>query len=232
MRAMGLRSSPIAAPRASGCARRNTRRRRVQALRSLGSQAGGADGSGACPLGDAPPRDVQAAAATPSSTASPDAEPLASASASSCPYSAAKGAAEEVVDAVGKTARLAAARARKLPRVDLDSATFLQSVIKAATDPAGMAGAMLDWSDEHGMTVGIDNPIGPACVATVDPEVRTACGISRARTRHASPFGVVEHVRHGTRAVRVWWNTFESRPAAPDPNPAQAGNQKPSFHSN
>ena len=194
MRAMGLRSSPIAAPRAAGCARRNTRRRRVQALRSLGSQAGGADGSGACPLGDAPPRDVQAAAATPSSTASPDAEPLASASASSCPYSAAKGAAEEVVDVVGKTARLAAARARKLPRVDLDSATFLQSVIKAATDPAGMAGAMLDWSDEHGMTVGIDNPIGPACVATVDPEVRTACGISRARTRHASPFGVVEHV--------------------------------------
>jgi cytochrome P450 len=54
----------------------------------------------------------------------------------------------------------------------LDNKVFLRSLKKAIEDPVGMPAAILDWhrlADRD--TVGIQNPIGPGCVSTIDPRV-------------------------------------------------------------
>jgi cytochrome P450 len=54
----------------------------------------------------------------------------------------------------------------------LDNKVFLQSLKKAIEDPVGMPAAILDWHRQVDCdTVGIENPIGPGCVSTIDPRV-------------------------------------------------------------
>lgn len=54
----------------------------------------------------------------------------------------------------------------------LDNSVFLQSLKKAIEDPVGMPAAILDWHRQVDTdTVGIQNPIGPGCVSTIDPRV-------------------------------------------------------------
>ena len=54
----------------------------------------------------------------------------------------------------------------------LDNKVFLQSLKKAIEDPVGMPAAILDWHRQVDRdTVGIENPIGPGCVSTIDPRV-------------------------------------------------------------
>ena len=54
----------------------------------------------------------------------------------------------------------------------LDNKVFLQSLKKAIEDPVGMPAAILDWHRQVDCDmVGIENPIGPGCVSTIDPRV-------------------------------------------------------------
>ena len=54
----------------------------------------------------------------------------------------------------------------------LDNKVFLQSLKKAIEDPVGMPAAILDWHRQVDCdTVGIENPLGPGCVSTIDPRV-------------------------------------------------------------
>uniref|UniRef100_A0A7R9TQY4 Cytochrome P450 n=1 Tax=Prasinoderma coloniale TaxID=156133 RepID=A0A7R9TQY4_9VIRI len=149
---------PVHPPR---CARGNTRgdvRAGVAGMRSGAGSTADGSADGPCPVGMGD--ELHA-----SETAGADDRDEASSS-SSCPYTAVKEGVSAVSEGVANAVSL------RLPRVDLDSWTFLQSVIKAADAPAGMADAMLEWSNDHGMTVGIINrPFGPTCVSTVDPAV-------------------------------------------------------------
>jgi len=53
----------------------------------------------------------------------------------------------------------------------IDDIAFLKSLVKAARHPVGMPIAMLDWAEQKGECVGIQNAIGPDCVSILDPEI-------------------------------------------------------------
>jgi cytochrome P450 len=53
----------------------------------------------------------------------------------------------------------------------IDDISFLKSLVKAARHPVGMPIAMLDWAEQKGECVGIQNAIGPDCVSILDPEI-------------------------------------------------------------
>ena len=53
----------------------------------------------------------------------------------------------------------------------IDDIAFLKSLVKAAQHPVGMPIAMLDWAEQKGECVGIQNAIGPDCVSILDPEI-------------------------------------------------------------
>ena len=53
----------------------------------------------------------------------------------------------------------------------IDAISFLKSLVKAAQHPVGMPIAMLDWAEQKGECVGIQNAIGPDCVSILDPEI-------------------------------------------------------------
>ena len=53
----------------------------------------------------------------------------------------------------------------------IDDISFLKSLVKAAQHPVGMPIAMLDWAEQKGECVGIQNAIGPDCVSILDPEI-------------------------------------------------------------
>ena len=69
-------------------------------------------------------------------------------------------------------AAASAASAKPEDIVILDNKVFLKSLKRAIEDPVGMPAAILDWHQAvRNDTVGIENPIGPGCVSTIDPRV-------------------------------------------------------------
>ena len=69
-------------------------------------------------------------------------------------------------------AAASAASANPKDIVILDNKVFLKSLKRAIEDPVGMPAAILDWHRaSRNDTVGIENPIGPGCVSTIDPRV-------------------------------------------------------------
>ena len=50
----------------------------------------------------------------------------------------------------------------------IDDIAFLKSLVKASQHPVGMPIAMLDWAEQKGECVGIQNAIGPDCVSILD----------------------------------------------------------------
>ena len=69
-------------------------------------------------------------------------------------------------------ARASASAADPADVTVLDNRVFLKSLKRAIEDPVGMPAAILDWHGAVGKdTVGIENPLGPGCVSTIDPRV-------------------------------------------------------------
>lgn len=69
--------------------------------------------------------------------------------------------------------------------VILENKVFLNALRQAIADPVGMPAAMLEWHRLVGHdTVGIENPIGPGCVSTIDPRtVEYICKTNAANYR-------------------------------------------------
>ena len=69
--------------------------------------------------------------------------------------------------------------------VILENKIFLNALRQAIADPVGMPAAMLEWHRLVGHdTVGIENPIGPGCVSTIDPRtVEYICKTNAANYR-------------------------------------------------
>ena len=69
--------------------------------------------------------------------------------------------------------------------VILENKIFLNALKQAIADPVGMPAAMLEWHRLVGHdTVGIENPIGPGCVSTIDPRtVEYICKTNAANYR-------------------------------------------------